>query len=124
MSENSWTSSVEAYGRWLDTRPRFGTQQSAVATTLDLDEGTNSRLLYLARRFGVPKRELAADLLRSATKDVFDVIPGDPVPDSLIPDLHDAGIDPLTYKFFDLDGADREGLEEDTYPSTPSEDES
>lgn len=124
MNKNPRTSSVEAYGRWLDTRPRFGTLGNSVVTTLDLDKETNSRLLYLARRFGVPKRKLAADLLRSATKDVFDVIPGDPVPASLIPDLHDAGVDPLTYKFFDLDGLAGEGPEEDNRTSTLPEDES
>lgn len=107
-------SSVEALARWLNERPRDESDGSFTSETrVRLGREANRRLLYLSRRFGVPKEDLAGWLVRSAIKDVFDAIPGDPLPHRMIPDLHDAGVDPETYRWFDLDGVEADELLEE-----------
>ena len=98
-------SSVETLGRWLADCPRARDEEPSVETSLWLDLTTNQELLYLSKRFDVPKAELTQELVRAAVRDVFKVIPGDPIPKELIPDLHDAGVDPERFRWFDLDGA-------------------
>ena len=97
-------SSVESLGRWLAYCLRARDEEPSVETSLQLDRKTNRELLYLSKRFGMPKATLIQELVRAAISDVFRVIPGDPVPSELIPDLHDADVDPETFKWFDLDG--------------------
>lgn len=106
-------SSVEAFARWMDGPPRASGGRAPAETRVRLDGGANRRLLYLSKRFGVSKEDLAGELVRSAIEDVFDAIPGDPLPDEMIPDLHNAGVDPETYRWFDLDGVEDDELLEE-----------
>jgi hypothetical protein len=48
-----------------------------VQSRLLLDAETNHRLLYLSKRFGIPKTTLLRELVRAAVKDIFEVIPGE-----------------------------------------------
>jgi len=106
-------SSVETLGRWLADCPRARNEEPSVETTLLLDRKTNQELLYLSKRFDVPKAELVQQLIRAAVRDIFKVIPSDPIPNELIPDLHDAGVDPERFRWFDLDGVASEENEEE-----------
>ena len=72
-------------------------------TTLLLDRETNQRLLYLSKRFSIPKTTLLRELVRAAVKDVFAVIPGDPLPAGLVSDLRGAGVDPESFQWFDVE---------------------
>lgn len=106
-------SSVETLGRWLADCPRATDEEPSVETSLWLDRKTNQELLYLSKRFDMPKAALVQELVRAAVRDVFKAIPGDPISNELIPDLHDAGVDPERFRWFDLDGvAIDEGREE------------
>ncbi len=95
--------SVEALGWWLADRSRTAARGPFVETRLLLDRETNQGLLYLSRRFGMPKTTLLRELVRAAVKDVFAVIPGDPLPADLISNLRDAGVDPERFRRFDLE---------------------
>jgi hypothetical protein len=77
--------SVEALGWWLADRPRTEAHMHFVETRLLLDRETNERLLYLSKRFSIPKRTLLRELVRAAVKDIFTVIPSDPLPTSSSP---------------------------------------
>jgi hypothetical protein len=105
-------SSVETFGRWLADRPRARDEEPSIETSLWLDRTTNKELLYLSKRFDVPKAKPVQELVQAAVRDVFKVIPGDPIPNELIPDLHDAGVDPEKFRWFDLDGVAVEEKEE------------
>ncbi len=106
-------SSVETLGRWLSDCPRARDEEPSVETSLWLDRKTNQELLYLSKRFDIPKAEIVRQLIRAAIRDVFKVIPSDPIPNELIPDLHDAGVDPERFRWFDLDGVASEENEEE-----------
>jgi hypothetical protein len=114
-------SSVEAFGRWLNERPRKD-GRATVTTKIRLDREANRQLLYLSKRFAMPKKTLAEDLLRTALKDVFAIVPGDPVPNEMIPCLHDAGIAPEAYKWFDLGSVDVEEEVEELETAASDED--
>lgn len=98
------SSSVETMARWLADCPRASDEEPPVETSLWLDRQTNQELLYLSKRFDIPEAELLRELLRAAVRDVFKVIPSDPIPNEMIPDLHDAGVDPERFRWFDLYG--------------------
>ena len=61
-------------------------------------------LRYLSARFGIRRGALTRELLRAALRDTFAVIPSDPIPAELLPDVHDAGKDPAEFHWSDLDG--------------------
>jgi hypothetical protein len=95
--------SVEALGLWLADRPRTAARGPFVETRLLLDRETNQRLLYLSKRFSLPKATLLRELVRAAVKDVFTVIPGDPLPTQLVLDLRGISVDPERLRWFDLE---------------------
>ncbi len=78
-------SCVETLDRWLSKCPRPAESVPSVMVNLP------------------PDGEMDRELLRAALKDTFAVIPGDPIPPGLLPDIHDAGLDPDEYRWFDLD---------------------
>jgi hypothetical protein len=84
-----------------------------VQSRLLLDAETNHRLLYLSKRFGIPKTTLLRELVRAAVKDIFEVIPGDPLPAGLLPDLRGAGVDPENFRWFDLESVKEEEEKEE-----------
>ena len=77
--------SVEALGWWLAGRPQIEASELLIETRLPLDRETGERLLYLSKRFAIPKRTLLRELVRAAVKDVFAMIPSDPLPVSSSP---------------------------------------
>ncbi|MBA4116493.1 MAG: hypothetical protein H0X71_08685, partial [Rubrobacter sp.] len=56
-------SSVETLGRWLADCPRARDEEPPVEASLWLDRKTNQELLYLSKRFAIPKAELIQQLL-------------------------------------------------------------
>ena len=96
--------SVETLGRWLSECPRPSEDLLSAELSLPLDGEMDRRLRYLSARFGIRGDDLAKELLWSALRDTFAVIPGDPIPPELLPDIHDAGLDPAEFRWFDLDG--------------------
>ena len=98
-------SSVETLGRWLSDCPRPLEDAPSAELSLPLDGEMDRELRYLSARFGLRGDDLAKELLRSALRDTFAVIPSDPIPLELLPDIHDAGLDPSEFRWFDLDGA-------------------
>jgi hypothetical protein len=100
--EKAKLTSVEALGWWLADRPRTEARGPFMETRLLLDRETNERLLYLSKRFSIPKATLLRELVRAAVKDVFAVIPGDPLPAELVSDLRGAGVNPESFRWFDL----------------------
>jgi hypothetical protein len=77
--------SVEALGWRLAGRPPTEAREPFIETRIPLDRETSERLLYLSKRFGIPKTTLLRELVRAAVKDVFAVIPSDPLPTSSSP---------------------------------------
>jgi hypothetical protein len=101
--ERAKLTSVEALGWWLADRPQTEAHRHFVQTRLLLDRETDERLLYLSKRFSIPKTTLLRELVRAAVKDIFAVIPGDPPPTALAPDLRGAGVDSERLRWFDLE---------------------
>jgi hypothetical protein len=92
--EKAKLTSVEALGWWLADHPQTTEAHGPfLETRLLLDKETNQRLLYLSKRFTIPKTTLLRELVRAAMKDVFAVIPGDPIPTALAPELRDVGVE-------------------------------
>ena len=101
--------SVQALGWWLADHPRATeAHEPFVQSRLLLDGETNQRLLYLSKRFGIPKTTLLRELVRAAVKDIFAVIPGDRLPAELLADLRSAGVDPESFRWFDLESVKEE----------------
>jgi hypothetical protein len=95
--------SVEALGWWPTDSPRTGAHRHFVETRLLLDSETNERLLYLSKRFNVPKPTLLRELVRAAVKDISAVIPGDPLPTEPVLDLRGAGVDSERLWWFEVE---------------------
>jgi hypothetical protein len=66
--------SVEAPGWWLAGRPQTEARGPFIETRIPLHRENNERLLYLSKRFAVPKTTLLRELVRAAVRDVFVVI--------------------------------------------------
>jgi hypothetical protein len=107
--ERAKLTSVQALGWWLADHPRTTEAHGPfVESRLLLDGETNHRLLYLSKRFSIPKTTLLRELVRAAVKDIFAVIPGDALPTDLVPDLRGAGVDPESFRRFDLESVKEE----------------
>jgi hypothetical protein len=82
---------------------------------MPLDRETSERLLYLSKRFTIPKTTLLRELVRAAVKDVFAVIPSDPPLAGLVCDPGDGRVTPEGSQWFDPqrvnEGEDREELQ-------------
>ena len=101
--------SVEALGWWLaDHLQTTEAHGPFLETRLLLDRETNQRLLYLSKRFSIPKTTLLRELVRVAVEDIFAVIHGDPLPTELVPDLRGAGVDPERLRWFDLESVNKD----------------
>ncbi len=85
MKGEAKLTSAEALGWWLAARPQTEAREPFIATRIPLDRETSERLLYLSKRFSIPKRTLLRELVRAAVKDIFTVIPSDPLPTSSSP---------------------------------------
>ena len=106
--------SVQALGWWLADHPRVTeAHEPFVQSRLLLDRETNQRLLYLSKRFAIPKTTLLRELVRAAVKDIFAVIPGDRPPAELLADLRGAGVDPESLRWFDLESLKEEEEKEE-----------
>lgn len=107
--------SVEALGWWLAGRPQTEAREPFIETRIPLDRETSERLLYLSKRFAIPKTTLLRELVRAAVKDVFAVIPSDPRLAGLVCDPRDGGVTPEGSQWFDpqriKEGEDREELQ-------------
>lgn len=95
-------STIEALGWWLADQSQAEARGPFVETRVLLDRETNQQILYLSKRFGVPKTTLIRKLLQAAARDVFAVIPGDPPPYGLIRDPGGASGAPDAFRWFDL----------------------
>ena len=100
--------SEETLGRWLSKCPRPSEDAPSVGLSLPLDGEMDRELRYLSSRFGICGDDIAKELLRAALRDTFAVIPSDPIPPELLPDIHDARLDPAEFRWFDLDGVGSE----------------
>ena len=69
---------VEALGWWLAGRLQTEAREPFIETRMPLDRETSERLLYLSKRFAIPKRTLLRELVRADVDDVFAVNPSDP----------------------------------------------
>jgi hypothetical protein len=94
--------SVDALGWWQTDSPRTGAHRHFVETRLLLDRETNERLLYLSKRFNVPKPTLLRELVRAAVKDISAVIPAIRYPEPVL-DLRGAGVDPERLWWFEVE---------------------
>jgi hypothetical protein len=103
-------SSVETSGRWLSNSSRLAEDVPSVMVNPPLDGGMDWELRYLSVRFGIHGGDLTRELLRPAPRDTFVVMPGDPIPHALLFDIHDAGLDPEEYRWFDLEPAAENGV--------------
>lgn len=114
-------SSVEALGMWLSECPRPSEDVPSVAVSLPLDGVMDRKLRYLSARFGLHRDDLTRELLRAALRDTFAMISSDPIPSKLLPDIHDAGLDPEEYRWFDLDGVgEDEGVDTEPDKASPT----
>jgi hypothetical protein len=107
--------SVEALDWWLVGCPQTEAREPFIETRMPLDRETSERLLYLSKRFAIPKTTLLRELVRAAVKDVFVVIPSDPPLARLVCDPRDGGVPPEDFQWFDpqrvKEGEDREELQ-------------
>ncbi|MBA4116640.1 MAG: hypothetical protein H0X71_09470 [Rubrobacter sp.] len=85
-------SSVETLDRWLSKCPRPAESVPSVMVNLP------------------PDGEMDRELLRAAPRDTFVVILGGPIPPALLPNIHDAGLDPEEYRCFGLDAVAENGV--------------
>ena len=99
--------SAEALGWWLAGRPQTEARGPFIETRIPLDRETSERLLYLSKRFAIPKRTLLRELVRAAVDDIFAVIPSDQPLAGLVCDPGDGRVTP--------EGA-REGKASDANP--------
>ena len=95
---------VETLGRWLSECPRPSGDVLSAESSLPLDGEMDRQLRYPSERFGIRGDDLADELRRSALRETFAVIPSDPISTELLPEIHDAGLDPAECRRFDLDG--------------------
>jgi predicted DNA-binding protein len=107
--------SVEALGWWLAGRPQTEAREPFIETRIPLDRETSERLLYLSKRFAIPKRTLLRELVRAAVDDVFAVIPSDQPLARLVCDPGDSRVTPEGAQWFDpqrvKEGENREELQ-------------
>ncbi len=68
-------SSVDALAKWLNEKPRHE-GPATVVQQVRLHPNSSRTLAYLAKRYGMPKGTLAAELLDAAIKDALDATPG------------------------------------------------
>jgi hypothetical protein len=106
---------VEALGWWLAGRLQTEAREPFIETRMPLDRETSERLLYLSKRFAIPKRTLLRELVRADVDDVFAVIPSDPPLARLVCDPGDGRVTPEGSQWFDPqrvnEGEDREELQ-------------
>jgi hypothetical protein len=107
--------SVEALGWWLAGRPQTEAREPFIETRVPLDWETSERLLYLSKRFAIPKRTLLRELVRAAVDDVFAVIPSAQPLAGLVCDPGDSRVTPKGAQWFDpqrvKEGENREELQ-------------